>query len=253
MNCFSYLRVHKQTCHLMKKLHFIVLSCLILLLASCDVSSISDEKLNKISNIKANIYMKYDLISGERNNLLVYITDGDKQIINPNLKVYVNDSLMSLSVRQDMYYTKKSWYAIDDLPDAESYYFQIVTPDSIKHALAFIKPSALPENLHFDLPKTHISSKNFTLYWEHILTPSTLRIWQETAEYGEGKIMEDITETTGNYTIPQTYFRKDSTRLISYFNVRLNHRETGLVNPKLMQGSDILCNFKIEQDIDIEE
>lgn len=253
MNCFSYLRVHKQTCHLMKKLHFIVLSCLILLLASCDVSSISDEKLNEISNIKANIYMEYDVISGERSDLLVYITDGEDQIINPNLKVYVNDSLMNLRVRQDMYYTKKSWYTIDDLPNVESYYFQIVTPDSVKHALAFIKPSALPENLHFELPKKHTSTQDLTLHWEHILTPATLRIWQETAEYGEGKIMEDITETTGNYSIPHTYFHKDSTGLVSYVSIRLNHRETGLVNPKLMQGSNILCDFKIEQDVDIEE
>lgn len=222
------------------------------LLVSCDVSSISNRKLNDISNIKANIYIEYDLVSGKRNDLLVYITDGEDQIINPNLKVYVNDSLMSLRVRQDMYYTKKSWYAIDDFPNSESYYFQIVTPDSVKHALAFIKPSTPPKNLHFELPKKHISSQDLTLKWEHILTPATLRIWKETAEYGEGKILEDITETTGNYNIPQTYFHKDSTRLVSYISIRLNHRETGLVNPKLMQGSNILYNFKTKQDIDIE-
>ena len=234
----------------------------LLLFISCDVSTISDEKLNNLSNIKAQIY----ILDGTRNNIIndlkVYITDGDKQIINDQIKIILNEIPLNLKVQQELYYTKKSYYTLDDFPRSKSYYFEIILPDSTVYPLAFIKPQNINDSLVFNIPKTISINKDFTLNWKNINLPAELEVWKGvqnnlSGEHSGGKyskttIHKNINSKTGEYVLPKSYF-KDSIGIARYLEIKLNHHELGLTNPKLLINSDIIYDFAIEKKVDIIE
>lgn len=235
---------------------------ILILVISCDVSTISDKELKNISNIKANIYIQ-DYNEGDcLNKIIVYVTDGKKQIISNLIKIKVNEIPLELIVRQELYYTKKSYYTVHNFIRSECYYFEITLPDSTIYPLAFIKPSNINDSLEFNIPQVISREKDFTLNWENINLPAELKIWKGVqkkdtkehsgGEYAETTISKSINSKTGEFIIPKSYF-EDSVSIANYLKVTCNHREFGLINPRLLINSDIVYDFKLKGTIDMIE
>ena len=237
-------------------LRFLSLLLALLTLVSCDVSTISDEELTKTSNIYAYMYIKDGIDSNYVSQIKIRITDGDKQIINDKIKIFVNEIPLLLTIKNELYYTKKSWYSIDKLPRSTSYYLQILLPDSTLHPLGFIQPARIPDNLNF--PTTFSDTEDLALDWQNIPLPAQLTIWRGTRnkisqKYGGNEnepstIKHPISSNTGQYVLPKSYF-EDSVSVTHALNVTLNHTETGLTNPLLLPNSKILYEWEVKQKL----
>jgi len=86
-----------------------------------------------------------------------------KQIINEKIKVLLNGKPLELYVKQELYYTKTSFYRDANLERRDSYYFEIILPDSTRHPLAYLKPLKKSDSAKFYIPKKAYSNKNVTL------------------------------------------------------------------------------------------
>ena len=119
--------------------HYRIIPLLFLLMA-CDVSSISDADINVLSKLKVLIYITESDEEGKLKEIKVRLTDGDKQIINDKIHVLMNDEPLELYVKNELYYTKTSYYRDTVLVPKEAYYFEMISPNGTKHSLAYIKP-----------------------------------------------------------------------------------------------------------------
>lgn len=232
-----------------------------LLIIGCDTSNISDQELNDLSNIKANIHIKNGLEQDSLKRIDVYITDGEKQIINNKIKIRVNDITLKLYIKQELYYTKKSYYTCNFFK-SDSYYFEIILPDSTIYPLAFIKPFKEKESIRFLTPQTTSRNKDLTLSWNDVYIPTELEIWKGVQNkktkvysggpYSETTIINHIKSETGEYIVPTSYF-EDSLYVATYLSATLKHRKFGLINPRLLNDSEIIYDFEIERIINVVE
>ena len=231
-----------------------------LFMISCDVSSLSDKELNDISVIHAIVHIQDKTQGNDLDDVTVYISDGKKQIINHHIKIIVNDIPLKLYVRNELYYTKKSYYKLDSFPRSDSYYFQIILPDSTIYPLAYIKPKVLNDSIKFDIPAVIGVNKDFTLKWRNIIVPAKLEIWIEVqnkvtkvcsgGRYAKSTIHKNLNSISGEYLIPKSFFQ-DSLSIANYMKLKINHREYGLINPELLNRSEIIYDIAIDAEIDI--
>lgn len=239
-----------------------LLFCGFFLLISCDQSMLSDEELNDLSNMQVNIHLEDDLDNEEEKYIYVYLTDGKKQIINDKIIIKVNDLPLELSVRQELYYTKKSCYILPDFPISESYYFEIILPDSTVYPLAYIKPKLKNKIFEFQVPKKALRHNDIGLQWKNLSIPNEMTISKNIQSKTSGEesggmdsdqtIVENIKTKTGTFLIPRKFLEDEQTKT-NYVEIVLNDRESGLINPKLKVNSTIFYDSKIERTIEIVE
>lgn len=240
--------------------YYIILLILVAF-SSCDVSTLSNADTKDISKLKVNIYIQDDNNDNLLNEIKVKLTDGKKQIINEKIKILLNGKPLELYVKQELYYTKTSFYRETNLVHRDSYYFEIILPDSTKYPLAYLKPLKRSDNAEFDIPKEVARNKNVTLSWKNINTPTKLEMWKlvhlkknknehSGRRYAETTIINTINSKNGKYIIPKS-FLIDSLTVTDYIKVIVNNQEEGLVNPKLLLNSSITYNYTIEETIEI--
>ena len=100
------------------------------LFSSCDVSTLSNADASDLAKLKVNILIQDGNKSDALDYIKVKLTDGKKQIINENISILINDLPLDLYVKDDLYYTKTSFYKTDSLARKEAYYFEIILPIS---------------------------------------------------------------------------------------------------------------------------
>ncbi|MCF6279656.1 MAG: hypothetical protein L3J14_04850 [Flavobacteriaceae bacterium] len=237
--------------------------CILFIFSACDVSTLSDEDTKNISKFKVHIFIE----DGNKENLLdeikVRLSDGKKQIINEKIKILLNGEPLELFVKQELYYTKTSFYRDTNLARRNSYYFEIILPDSTKHPLAFLKPLKRSDSAKFYIPKTNYNNEDLTLEWKNINTPTTLEILKSVhlknnskkhsaGRIAEARIKETINTKSGKHTISKSFF-KDSLTVTNYLKVIFNRLENGLINQNLLKNSSITYNYTIEETINIKE
>lgn len=223
--------------------------------SSCDVSTLSKSEVLGLEQLKATIHINHD--TNKVNYLRVKLSDGKKQIINKNIHVLLNNKPLGLYVKDELYYTKTSYYTADDLAKADSYYFEIILPNSIKHPLAFIKPKK--EVAKFSMPDSLTAKNDFVFKWERLNNPHQIEIIkgnktnsQATKNriiYGYSvKPIDTLKKNEGKYVVPKSYFT-DSSPSIKHFDVILYRKEKGLMNPNLLKNSDVTYHHIIEKTI----
>jgi len=245
------------------KLKYYKILLVIVVLNSCDVAELSENDSNNISKLKANIIIEEGTKDTSLDGLKVLLSNGKKQIINEKIKILLNGEPMNLFVKNDLYYTKKSFYRTDSLSRNDSYYFEIILPDSTKYPLAYIAPEKKKKNAKFNIPEKVSKNENFILKWTDLKTPYTLEIIKgievkkkkakNITEYGYKRIrMDTLRLEAGEYMISKSYF-EDSLTIASHLNLKLTYREYGLINHKLLKGSNITYDYTLKKAIDIEK
>jgi len=245
------------------KMKYYSLIFILFIFSGCDVSKISDLDTKNLAKLKVKILIEDGDKDNSLNYIKVFLTDGKKQIINADIKILLNDSPLDLYVKNELYYTKKSFYRTDSLLRKDSYYFEIILPDSTKYPLAFIKPLKDSQSVKFNLPESISLNEDFVLQWENLNTPYELDIVKgteikvkrapnitETAH--AGRRIDTLKTKAGELIIPKSYF-KDSLTFTRYLKIELNGKENGLINPQLLKSSNILFNHKIEKTIHFED
>jgi len=231
---------------------------LLLIFSSCDVSTLAGKDVNNLSKYKATILIETDNKKEDLRQIKVYLSDGDNQVINDEVKIRVNNIPMNLYVHNDLYYTKTSFYTTDSLSKKASYYFEMILPDSTKHALAFIKPLKENELTKFSIPDSTSKSQSFTLKWSHLFTPYRLHFMKRfelpesdnstSTSYDNGITIDTLRTKNGTYTIPELYFT-DSKNNIDELSLTLSREETGLINTKLINGSSLIFSHNISKNV----
>ncbi|WP_179376044.1 hypothetical protein [Winogradskyella wichelsiae] len=231
---------------------------LLLIFSSCDVSTLGGKSANDLSKYKATILIETDNKKDDLRRIKVSLSDGDKQIINDEVKILVNNIPMELYVKDELYYTKTSFYTTDSLSKKASYYFEIILPDSTKHALAFIKPQKENDLTKFLIPDAALKSQSFTLKWSHLFTPYRLHFLKRfelpesenntSTSYDNGVTIDTLRTKKGAYTIPKLYFT-DSKNNIDELSITLSREETGLMNIKLINGSSLTFRHNIYKKV----
>ena len=236
---------------------------IIFLFSSCDVSTLSDADAKNIEKLKVHIQIKDGDREDALNQIKVVLTDGKKKIINENIKVLLNGFPLELYVKNELYYTKTSFYRTDSLRRSDSYYFEIILPDSTTYPLAYIKPMIQNRNTEFNIPDRISTNEDFVFNWNHLYTPHHLEfqkgtlVIKETSEnitqhgFGERQ-MDTLKAPSGNYTIPKSYFN-DSLTIPTRLEIKLERIEYGLTNPKLIKNSTIEYNRTLEKTIHFDE
>lgn len=234
-----------------------------MIFSSCDVSTLSADDTKNINKLKVNIFIQAGNKGDFLQEIKVRLTDGKKQIINDKIKILLNGKPLELYVKQELYYTKTSFYRDTNLVSSNSYYFEIILPDNVKYPLAFLKPLKKKDSAKFHIPKETYSNENIMLSWKNINTPVKLEVWKfvhlkknsnkhSGGRYAETTIIDTINEKSGKYIIPKT-FLQDSLTVADYIQLSINKQEEGLINPKLLLNSSITYNYTIEETIDIIE
>lgn len=228
-----------------------------LVLSSCDVSTLSKSEEITLEKIKVNIHISQD--TKKVNYLKVKLTDGKKQIINKNIKVLLNNMPLELYVKNNLYYTKTSYYTASNFAKNNFYYFELILPNETKHSLAFIKPKTENETVIFNIPDSLAVNKDFVIRWKQLNTPHQIEIIKDDEakhqviknriEYGFiVKPLKKLTKKAGKYTIPKAYI-KDSLTTAKYFDIVLSRKEYGLINSSLLKNSEITYHHSIEKKI----
>lgn len=233
----------------------------LLIFTGCDVSTQSEKEANNLANIKANIQINDGAKDGSLKSIKVSLTDGKKQIINENIKVLLDNSPLELYVKNELYYTKKSFYRTDSLAKKDAYYFQIILPNNIKYPLAYIQPTKENQNANFGMPKKVSLDEDILLEWKNLNTPYILNVIKglennkrekNITEYGYDRILTDTLKTKeGKRIIPKSHY-KDSISITKYIKIILDRKENGLMNPMLLKNSNIMYNHTIEEIIAID-
>lgn len=231
---------------------------LLLIFSSCDVSTLGGKDANDLSKYKATILIETNNKKEDLSRIKVSLSDGDKQIINDQVKILVNNIPMNLYVHNNLYYTKTSFYTTDSLSKKASYYFEIILPDSTKHALAFIKPLKENEFTKFSIPDSTSKSQSFTLKWSHLFTPYRLHFMKRfelpesdnntSTSYDKGITIDTLRTKNGTYTIPELYFT-DSKNNIDELSITLSREETGLINTTLFKSSSLTFRHNISKNV----
>lgn len=246
----------------LSKLKYLKLLLILLIFQSCDESSLTGSDLNDLEKLRVNISIKDGNKRNSLNSVTLRLTDGEKQIINENITILLNDSPLNLFVKKELYYTKKSFYTTDSLRRKESYYFEIILPDSTRHPLAFIKPTVRSNEARFNFSKQNSINEDFKLEWENINTPTFVEIWKRVHEkeepnrhsggpYSETTIHHITNSENGSYTVPKSFYQ-DSLTIADYLTIRYSSEQNGLTNPKLMP-SKILYSHSAQGSVELVE
>jgi len=234
-----------------------------LLFFSCDVSFVSIKNAKDISKIKVSIYIEDGVKDKSLDHIMVKLSDGKKQIINKGIRILLNSEPLELFIKEELYYTKLSYYKSNNLLRKDSYYFEIILPDNTKYPLAFIKPITEIEKTKFLIPEKIFRNENFSIEWENEKSTSQIEIWKlvhlktnvnehSGGRYAKSTIIDTLRTKQGNYIVPSSYY-EDSLSIADYLKVRLDHQEKGLINPKLLKNSEITYNYTFEKTINIIE
>ena len=238
---------------------YISILFIFLVFDSCNVSTSSKSSITSLSNIKASITIQDGTNKSSINYIEVKLSDGKKQLINENIKVLLNNTPLELFVRTGNYYDKHSYYGTNDLSRKDSYYFEIILPDGARSPLAFIKPHKAYTNVKFNMPEQLPLNDDVIISWENLTIPHTIEIIKGTevknkratniTENGyETKQIDTLYKKIGEYIIPKSYIRESLT-LVKFLNIKLCRKETGLMNTKLLNNSEIVYCFKAEKTI----
>lgn len=241
------------------KYHLLLIT---LILFSCDVSKLSESKIIQLNTIKVRIDIQDSFNDKELNSVKVKLTDGKQQIINKDIKVFMNDTPLDLYVKNELYYTKTSYYKTDSLSRKESYYFEIQLPDSkTRQALAFIKPKSINKDTKFIIPESLTFGEDVEFKWKNLNQPHFVEVTKaiqlnkvptENISYHKYKkrSVDTLSKSNGKYMIPKS-FLTDSLSTTNYLGIDISRKETGLLNPILLPNSYITYNYTINKTITV--
>ena len=233
---------------------------ILLLFQSCNTTTLSEKEANNISNIQVEILIEDGIKKTSLNKINAYISNGEKRIINENIKVVLNGKPLKLFVRTGNYYDKYPVYLTDNLVRRESYYFEIVLPDSTRYPIAYIKPSKITSEFNF--PKNIPLDEDFVLDWKTNNISANVELWKlvhqkdkpnthSGGRYAESTIHHTINTENGSYKVPKLFY-EDSLTVADYLKIRISSRESGLTNPKLITNSKVSYTYVIEKTINLE-
>ena len=230
---------------------------IVFIFGSCDVSTFSNTDVVDLDKLNVIINIQNSNKTSKRGYLKVKLSDGNKQIINKNIHVLLNNIPLDLYVKDNLYYTKTSYYKTDRVLNDSAYYFEIILPDSTRYPLAFIKPRVKDAAVKFTIPEHITSKEELVLTWEQLKTPHQLQLVNEkkyhvmknTIEYGYVvKPIDTLTQKKGAYVISKPSIGEPIT-IEKEINVVLSRKEVGLMNAQLLKNSSITYHQIIQKTV----
>ena len=241
--------------------YYNIIIILLIVIQSCNTTTLSKEELKNISNIQSEILIEDGTKRNSLNKINVVLSNGDKRISNDNIQVQLNGKPLKLYISTGNYYDKYPVYTTANLERSESYYFEIILPDSTKYPLAFIKPNKIKSEFNF--PKNMYLDKDFVLNWKNNNMAADVEIWKgvhkkdNPNEHSRGRfaastIHHSIKTESGSFKIPKIFY-EDSSTIADYLEVRISNLQNGLINPELQANSKISYNYLLEKVIEFEK
>ncbi|WP_443947091.1 hypothetical protein ACJVDH_08275 [Pedobacter sp. AW1-32] len=222
----------------------------------------STENLDELSALDVRIAISQDLTSKKKNDVSVYIYDKDgRSIRNKKIKISANKVALSYIERQELYYTTTSKYLLDNVPVEKGYELQITLPNGKTYflgkieALAKINPGSISCELTGDL------AKDFVIYWKGLSEITELSMTK-------GVLLRNSTQLHRNFDYQPLFTRKissngkyilsrsnyvDSRSKIHSLEIRFSAEKSGIVNSRLLRGSEIKISGHIDRLINFNQ
>lgn len=232
---------------------------ILLLFVSCDVSTLSSKDLKGLNKLKINITIEDVLGNTTLSQIKVRLSDGKKQVINKDISILLNGSPLKLYVKNELYYTKTSFYETDNLLRKDDYYFEIILPNKTKYPIGYIKPVNKDSDLNFTIPENAFLNEDYTLKWKNLSKPYTIEVLKGvenlenkkdnyTSYAYKNRLIDSLKTETGEYVIPKSYFL-DTLTIARHLSISLSTEESGLINPNLKPNSTITLNRYFEKTV----
>jgi len=246
----------------MRRLFFgsFLLLCLGIFSSSCQ-SPMSEGNLNDLSAMDLRIDITQDLTNQRKNEVTVFIIDENgKPIRNKAVKLKVNGHDLAYSERQELYYTTSSKYSGTDIPVEQEYNFQIVLSNGKTCFLGRITP--LPENneQYIVCAGKGDFNRDFVVSWKNLKDIDRLSVTKgvllrtstdqlQNHDF-EPQVNKDI-GAYGTYTLSKSQFTS-SKSTISSLKLTFSATKYGLMNPRLLKGSEIRISGHIDRYVEFD-
>ena len=225
----------------------------LLLFYSCDSAKLSNDELKKMSNIKAMISVSNPIDTTKSSTIKVSLFNKKGKQLTNHLTIKVNGKDVQLHQKNELY-RKHLWYETR-LDYQEDYAFEMILPDSTKHSLGSVKPLESVGENNIQIKKT---DANVQVSWKQLKRYNCLSIYihtfdKITKEYNQKVYMshKGIKSKEGLVTIPKNEYINDSIQTIS-IGFRFHAVKDGLINPNLMQGSQIISTADIFKSLEFD-
>lgn len=242
---------------MIKWIRFLIVYSLLIGVISCNKST---EKINTISDVKAEIGISQSLSDKNENTVLITLYDKEgKEIGNDSINVFVNQKKANYTIQQNLYYTKNYYYRIENIqPEDDKYEVEIQLISGKKFFLGSINTLKLSDDNKIICPEEAPLEKDFTIKWSDLhdinilILSKTVQILKK-QEPNITTFSEQNGDTikinpTGNYTIKKEKFSKSNEKL-SIMVFTFDAQKTGTVNPELIKGSSITINGSHEKEV----
>lgn len=245
----------------MKHLIKLFFPVLLLLINSCN-SPLSKSKISELSPIRAKIEMRQSLTDKNNNSATVELYDEDGyKIINKNIKIKVNDTILDFKQRQELYYTTTTKYTKDNIPAKNLFKFEIILTNGKSYLLGSIEPLAEinEDNIQF-APKGNWN-EDAVIYWKNLKDVNKLTITKSILlntstktemNYDYEQLIEKKIENSGKQVVSKSnYIDKRST--ISSLEIVFSASKNGTINTELLENSSIVIEGHIDKYIKFDE
>ena len=236
--------------------------CLLIIIASCDESKLSHEKIGDLSLIGADVHIYQRLFDKKDNRIVVHLYDEEgKTIKNDSVKIYVNGTALNYTVKQDLYYTTSTYYLKDSIaPKDNKFSFEIELSDGKKFFLAETNALELVSSKNITCPEKGDLNKDIDVRWKdltgikYLVISTSRKIKKKDPDYPnmityEGQAPDTLSiPSTGQHILAKSTFDSALNQL-STVSFEFVAETQGNVNPRLIKGSEIDIRGNIEKSI----
>jgi len=231
---------------------YILTTLLLLLFYSCDLK-LSNDELKDLSNIEALISIDNSIDTTKLAAIKVSLFNKKGKQLTNHLSIKVNGKELQFYQKNEIF-RKYFWYETR-LTYQKNYSFEIRLPDSTKHSLASVKPLEYVDRNNIHIKKT---ANNVQVSWEELKSYNCLSIYinssnKITKEYNQKvyRSHKKIKSKKGLVTIPKNIYINDSIQTTS-IHFLFHAVKEGLVNPNLIQGSQIISTGEISKRLEFD-
>ncbi len=237
----------------------ILLSLCLLTLFSCD-SKLSTEKVEDIALIGAKINITQNSTDKKDNGVTVDLYDDNGNTIsNDSIKIIVNGVEGELFHIKGLYYTEDTHYDFSNVPVNDTYNVEIKLTDGKIYLLGSINALSEEKIENIECLEKGNFNNDFLIKWHNLKDFDELSISVGATEKTAPNITTMLTrdekiikiKNNGIYTVPKTEYR-DNKSMINSITFNFRTTKKGIINPELLENSEILIKTTLEKYISFE-
>jgi hypothetical protein len=236
----------------MKNLIFIFTCLFLFIFLSCN-SSISDITIEDVGQIEGDINIEQDVLDINKNYITARLYDGEgKSIVNDSISIIVNDVEIKVT-HSGGFYSEGARYYVENIPVINNkYVFNILLSNKKRYFLGEINALKKENTAQISCDKKGDYTKDILIKWtglkdiDNLIITNSIEL--KSGDGYEGDAIDSVKITSdGSYIFPKSKFEYPKGK-IHVIRFDFKARKTGVVNEKLLKGSQIAIETFVVND-----